>query len=81
MATADTARPAYRVRIATTFTSEVINTLRLGGPLALGELGWMSTYIVDALMLGRHALPARHRRVLARQHHLLRHRFLPPSTS
>ena len=25
----------------------------LGGPLALGELGWMSTYIVDALMVGR----------------------------
>lgn len=31
-------------------------TLRLGTPLALGELGWMSTYIVDALMIGR--LPA-----------------------
>ncbi len=28
-------------------------TLRIGGPLALGELGWMSTYIVDALMIGR----------------------------
>ena len=28
-------------------------TARLGGPLALGELGWMSTYIVDALMIGR----------------------------
>ena len=27
--------------------------MRLGGPLALGELGWMSTYIVDALMIGR----------------------------
>lgn len=25
----------------------------LGTPLALGELGWMSTYIVDALMVGR----------------------------
>ena len=25
----------------------------LGAPLALGELGWMSTYIVDALMVGR----------------------------
>lgn len=25
----------------------------LGAPLALGELGWMSTYIVDALMIGR----------------------------
>ncbi len=28
-------------------------TARLGAPLALGELGWMSTYIVDALMIGR----------------------------
>ncbi len=28
-------------------------SLRIGGPLALGELGWMSTYIVDALMIGR----------------------------
>ena len=27
--------------------------LRLGVPLAVGELGWMSTYIVDALMIGR----------------------------
>ena len=25
----------------------------LGAPLALGELGWMSTYIVDAIMVGR----------------------------
>ncbi len=33
---------------------------RLGAPLALGELGWMSTYIVDALMIGRipHSAPA-----------------------
>ncbi|MGI4827855.1 MAG: MATE family efflux transporter [Janthinobacterium lividum] len=28
-------------------------TTLLGAPLALGELGWMSTYIVDALMVGR----------------------------
>ena len=28
-------------------------TAKLGTPLALGELGWMSTYIVDALMVGR----------------------------
>ena len=27
--------------------------MRIGMPLALGELGWMSTYIVDALMIGR----------------------------
>lgn len=26
--------------------------MRLGAPLALGELGWMSTYIVDAIMVG-----------------------------
>ena len=46
-------QPGRHVRIAQTFFSEVAQTLRLGGPLALGELGWMSTYIVDALMLGR----------------------------
>lgn len=40
-------------RVASTLPRELQNTLRLGGPLALGELGWMSTYIVDALMLGR----------------------------
>lgn len=28
-------------------------TARLGAPLALGEMGWMSTYIVDALMIGQ----------------------------
>ncbi len=33
--------------------TELRLTLMLGGPLALGELGWMSTYIVDALMVGR----------------------------
>ena len=27
-------------------------TARLGAPLAIGELGWMSTYIVDAIMVG-----------------------------
>lgn len=42
-----------RVRIAHSLKREIVQTLRLGGPLALGELGWMSTYIVDALMLGR----------------------------
>ncbi len=35
------------------FGSEVRLTTRLGTPLALGELGWMSTYIVDAIMVGR----------------------------
>lgn len=38
---------------ASTLAGEVKFTARLGGPLALGELGWMSTYIVDALMIGR----------------------------
>lgn len=32
---------------------ELRQTGRLGAPLALGQLGWMSTYIVDALMIGR----------------------------
>ncbi len=42
-----------RPREAFSLTSEIRFTLRLGVPLALGELGWMSTYIVDALMVGR----------------------------
>ena len=33
--------------------AEVKRTAVLGFPLALGELGWMSTYIVDAMMVGR----------------------------
>ena len=32
---------------------ELSLTARLGTPLALGELGWISTYIVDAIMIGR----------------------------
>ena len=44
------------MRQAYDWVEELWCTLRLGGPLALGELGWMSTYIVDALMIGR--LPA-----------------------
>ncbi len=40
-------------REAKTLADEVRFTARLGGPLALGELGWMSTYIIDALMIGR----------------------------
>ncbi len=35
------------------FGSELRLTTRLGAPLALGELGWMSTYIIDAIMVGR----------------------------
>ena len=40
-------------REATTLAQETRLTARMGGPLALGELGWMSTYIIDALMIGR----------------------------
>jgi MATE family multidrug resistance protein len=40
-------------REAETLAQEIGFTARLGAPLALGELGWMSTYIVDALMIGR----------------------------
>ncbi len=32
---------------------EFRETLRLGSPLALAEIGWMSTYLVDAVMVGR----------------------------
>ncbi len=42
-----------RAQIGETLRSELKLTGRLGAPLALGELGWMSTYIVDALMIGR----------------------------
>ena len=35
------------------FRAEARRTAVLGFPLALGELGWMSTYIVDAIMVGR----------------------------
>ena len=45
--------PSSRARVAHDLRTELRLTLRLGGPLALGELGWMSTYIVDALMVGR----------------------------
>ena len=40
-------------REAESLSREIEFTARLGVPLALGELGWMSTYIVDALMIGR----------------------------
>ena len=53
MQTDGTTRFVTRVRVAHDLRSELLYTLRLGGPLALGELGWMSTYIVDALMIGR----------------------------
>ena len=38
---------------ANSYPEEVRAASRLGVPLALGELGWMSTYIVDAIMIGR----------------------------
>ena len=53
MLTAPAGSRTTRVRVAHGLAQELVYTLRLGGPLALGELGWMSTYIVDALMLGR----------------------------
>lgn len=40
-------------RVAPSLSQELRQTARLGVPLALGELGWMSTYLVDALMIGR----------------------------
>jgi MATE family multidrug resistance protein len=47
------ARQDAPVATAISFRQEVLRCARLGMPLALGELGWMSTYIVDALMIGR----------------------------
>lgn len=38
---------------AESYGQEVRAASRIGVPLALGELGWMSTYIVDAIMIGR----------------------------
>lgn len=38
---------------ANSYPEEMRAASRLGVPLALGELGWMSTYIVDAIMIGR----------------------------
>ncbi len=43
---------ATQAHEATDFRSELALTLKLGLPLALGEVAWMSTYIVDALMIG-----------------------------
>ncbi len=44
---------APELRIAENFPAELRFTSRIGIPLAFGELGWMSTYIVDAIMIGR----------------------------
>lgn len=40
-------------RPANSYREEARAASRLGIPLALGELGWMSTYIVDAILIGR----------------------------
>ena len=40
-------------RMVSTLRPELRETLRLGSPLALAEIGWMSTYLVDAIMVGR----------------------------
>lgn len=48
----DQSDPA-RAKAAPNLRTELRLTSALGGPLALGEIGWMSTYIVDALMIGR----------------------------
>ena len=45
--------PAREVKPRAAFWLEVRRCVQLGAPLAVGELGWMSTYIVDALMIGR----------------------------
>ncbi len=45
-------RLAARATPSHSLPSELRLTARLGTPLALGELGWMSTYIVDAVMVG-----------------------------
>jgi MATE family multidrug resistance protein len=45
-------RLAARAIPSHSLPSELRLTARLGTPLALGELGWMSTYIVDAIMVG-----------------------------
>ncbi len=47
--------PLARATPSYSLASEVRLTTRLGAPLALGELGWMSTYIVDAIMVGHMA--------------------------
>lgn len=40
-------------RAPATYRDEVRSASRIGVPLALGEMGWMSTYLVDAIMIGR----------------------------
>ena len=53
---ADTSAPSRSespVVLTTSTLPEIRQTMRLGTPLALAELGWMSTYLVDAYMVGR----------------------------
>lgn len=51
--TSETHTGRLRTSAALAFRRELKVTTRLGAPLAFGELGWMSTYIVDAIMIGR----------------------------
>ncbi len=53
MVTSATEPLGSHARPASTLGEEILLTSRMGIPLALGEMGWMSTYIVDALMIGR----------------------------
>ena len=52
-ATAGVAPPDRAPRMVSGLRPEFRETLRLGSPLALAEIGWMSTYLVDAIMVGR----------------------------
>lgn len=45
--------PSARPLLTHSLPAEMRATLRLGSPLALAEIGWMSTYLVDAIMVGR----------------------------
>ena len=49
----DVSTGAASLTKAPIFRAEIFSCMRIGMPLALGELGWMSTYLVDAFMIGR----------------------------
>ena len=46
-------RSGGTVTLTSDGSGELRATLKLGTPLALAEIGWMSTYLVDAVMVGR----------------------------
>ena len=48
----DRQSPAQQFQEPPQRPGELRSLMKLGGPLALGEVGWMSTYIVDAVMIG-----------------------------